>query len=170
MVQMIFGKETKNRTSNHPRSLHGQYSTCWRPDSSQYLPYDVNIVDGSIVGELARRSAQTYCNTARLLRYNIHFCYVSNVNALFRAYRCSPCNQFFNKTGKLERHLVICKDLIEHEYPRNFYQLRETLFDKLDFFFIPYSKEQQLFKILAVFDFESFCVRKEHFEDTETAQ
>ena len=132
--------------------------------------YDIGIVDGSIVGELARRSVQKYCNTTRLLRYNNHICYVSNINALFKAYRCSTCNQFFNKTGNLERHLVICKDRIKHVYTRNVYQLRETLFDKLDFFSIPYTKEQQLFKDLAVFDFESICVREEQFKDTETIQ
>ena len=32
--------------------------------------YDIDIVDGSLVGELARRSVQKYCNTARLVRYN----------------------------------------------------------------------------------------------------
>ena len=34
------------------------------------LPYDIDIVDGNIVGELARRSVQKYENTVRLLRYN----------------------------------------------------------------------------------------------------
>ena len=32
--------------------------------------YDIDIVDGSIIGELARRSVQKYKNTLRLLRYN----------------------------------------------------------------------------------------------------
>ena len=132
--------------------------------------YDIDIVNGSIVGELARRSVQKYCNTARLLRYNNHICYVSNINALSKANRCSTCNQFFNKTGNLERHLVICKDRIKHVYPRNVYQLRETLFDKLDFLSIPYTKEQQLFKNLAIFGFESICVREDQFRDTETTQ
>ena len=59
--------------------------------------YDIDIVDGSIVGEPARRSVQKYCNTVRLLRYNNHICYVSNINALLKAYRCSTCNQFFDK-------------------------------------------------------------------------
>ena len=132
--------------------------------------YDIDIVGGSSVGELARRSVQKYCNTARLLRYNTHICYVSNNNALFKAYRCSNGNQVFNKTGNLERHLVICKDRIKHVYPRNKYQLSETLFDKLDFLSIPYTKKQQLFINLAVFDFESICVREEQFKDTETTQ
>ena len=89
-------------------------------DLIQFNIFLYDIVDGSIVGELARRSVQKYCNTTRLLRYNNHICYVSNINALFKAYRCSTCNQFFNKTGNLERHLVICKDLIKHVYPEMF--------------------------------------------------
>ena len=43
--------------------------------------YNIDIVDGSIVGELARRSVQKYCNIASLLRYNNHIFYVSKVNA-----------------------------------------------------------------------------------------
>ena len=36
--------------------------------------YDIDIVDGSIIRELARRSVQKYENTVRLLRYNNHLC------------------------------------------------------------------------------------------------
>ena len=48
--------------------------------------------------------------------------------------------------------------------------LKETLFDKLDSFNIPYTNEQQLFKNVAMFDFESICVREDGFEDTETTR
>ena len=34
------------------------------------LLYDIDIVDGNFIGELARRSVQKYDNTVRLLRYN----------------------------------------------------------------------------------------------------
>ena len=48
--------------------------------------YDIDIVDGNIVGKLARQSVQKYDNTVRLLRGNIHICYVNNNNAnLFAA-------------------------------------------------------------------------------------
>ena len=36
------------------------------------LLYDIDNVDGNIVGEIARRSLQNYENTVRLLRYNNH--------------------------------------------------------------------------------------------------
>ena len=48
------------------------------------------------------------------------------------------------------------------------YQLRETLFDKLDSFDIQYTDEQKLFTNLAVFDFESICLPEEKFKNTET--
>ena len=52
-----------------------------------FLLYDIHIVDGNIVGELARRSVQKYENTVRLLRYNNHICYVNNINAVFQSFR-----------------------------------------------------------------------------------
>ena len=48
------------------------------------LLYDIDIVDGNIVGELARRSVQKYEITLRLLRYNNHICYVNNINSVFQ--------------------------------------------------------------------------------------
>ena len=50
----------------------------------------------------------------------------------------------------------------------NVYQLRETLFDKLDSFGIQYTDNQKLFTNLAVFDFESVCIPEEKFKNTET--
>ena len=47
------------------------------------------------------------------------------------------------------------------------YQLRETLFDKLDSFIIHYTDCQKLFGNLAVFDFESICILEEKFKNTE---
>ena len=49
--------------------------------------FDIDIVDGYTVGELARRSVQKYENTVRLLRYNNHICYVNNINGVFQSFR-----------------------------------------------------------------------------------
>ena len=71
--------------------------------------------------------------------------------------------------GNLERHLVTCSDLVKHIYPKNVYNLRGTLFEKLDAFNIPYRNEQKLFKNLAIFDFESICVKEANpYKQTET--
>ena len=104
----------------------------------------------------------------KLLRYNNHICYVNNINALFKAFRCTTCDTFFSKTGNLERHLGTCSDRVKHIYPKDVYELRETLFEKLDAFNIPYRTEQKLFKNLAIFDFESICVKEDSYKQTET--
>ena len=98
------------------------------------LLYDIDIVDGNIVGELARRSVQKDENTVRLLRCNNHIRYVNNINAVFQSFRCPNCDTFFNKTFNLERHLTKCSERVKNVCPRNVYQIRETLFDKLDSF------------------------------------
>ena len=106
--------------------------------------YDIDFVDGELIGELCRRSIQKYEKSVKLFRYNNHICYVNNINALFKAFRCTTCDTFFSKTGNLERHLVTCSDRVKHIHPKNVYELRETLFEKLDAFNIPYKNEQKL--------------------------
>ena len=106
--------------------------------------FDIDFVDGKLIGELCRRSIQKYEKSVKLLRYNNHICYVNNINALFKAFRCTTCDTFFSKTANLERHLVTCRDRIKHIYPKNVYELRETLSEKLDASNIPYRTEQKL--------------------------
>ena len=130
--------------------------------------YDIDLIDGAMVGEPARRSIKKYEKSVQLIRYNSHICYVDNIHALFKAFRCPTCDTYFQKTGNLERPLVRCSERAKHIYPKNVYQLRETLFDKLDSFDIQYTDDQKLFTNLAVFDFESICIPDEKFENTET--
>ena len=122
--------------------------------------YDIDIVDGNIIGELARRSVQKYKNTVRLLRYNNHICYVNNINAVFQSFRCPNCDNFSNKTFNFEGHLTTCSGRVKNVYPKNVFQTQETLFDKLDSFEIENTNEQALLKNLAIFDFESICVQE----------
>ena len=122
--------------------------------------YEIEFVDVELIGELAQRSIQKFEMSVKLLRYNNHVCYISGVNSFFKSFRCSTSDTIFSKTGNLERHLVKCSERVERIYPKNVYQLRETLFQKLVFFNIPHTEDQNLFKISAVFDFESICVQK----------
>ena len=64
--------------------------------------------------------------------------------------------------------MVTCSDRVERFYPKKVYELRETLFENLDAFNIPYRKEQKLFKNLAIFAFESICVKEDSSKQTET--
>ena len=130
--------------------------------------YDIDLIDGAMVGALARRSIKKYQKNVQLIRYKSHICWVDNINAIFKAFRCPSCDIFFLKTANLERHLVRCSEHGKNIYPKNVYQLRETLFDKLDSFCIQYTDDQKIFKNLAVFDFESICIPEEKFKKTET--
>ena len=96
--------------------------------------HDIDLIDSAMVGELARQSIRKYEKIVQLVRYNSLICYVDDINALFKAFCCPTCDTHFQKTGNLERHLVKCSERVKHIYPENVYQLRETLFDKLDSF------------------------------------
>ena len=61
--------------------------------------YDIDLIDGAMVGELARRSIKKYEKNVQLIRYNSHICYVDNINALFKAFRCPT--YIFPKNWKL---------------------------------------------------------------------
>ena len=54
--------------------------------------YDIDLNDGAMVGELARRRIKKYEKNVQLIRYNSHICYVDNNNALFKAFRCPTCD------------------------------------------------------------------------------
>ena len=46
--------------------------------------YDIDNVEGTIIGVLARPTVEKHENTVRLLRYNIHKCYLSRISAVFQ--------------------------------------------------------------------------------------
>ena len=61
--------------------------------------YDIDFVDGELIGVLCRRSIQKYEKSVKLLRHNNHICYVNNINALFKAFRCTTCDTFSQRRG-----------------------------------------------------------------------
>ena len=130
--------------------------------------YDIDIEEGEILGEIARRSVEMYEKNINLLRYNNHICYVDDINTFFKRFRCPSCHTFIKHASIFNRHLKSCKHRVQHIYPKSAYTLRETLFDKLDAFGISYNDDQKLFKNLAIFEFESICVPTEELKDTNT--
>ena len=57
--------------------------------------YYRDFVDGEFIGQLARTSIQKKDKSVKLLRYSNHIRYVSNINALFKDFRCSVCDILF---------------------------------------------------------------------------
>ena len=64
------------------------------------LLYNINVGNGNIIGQFARRCVQKYKNTVRLLRYNNHIFYVNNNNAIFKSFRCPNCDTVFFKNNQ----------------------------------------------------------------------
>ena len=87
------------------------------------LVYHKDFVERNIIGEFARRSVKKNDNTVRLLRYNIHICYVSNIDAVFQSFSCPNCDTFFSRTIILEQHLTTCTERVRIIYTRNVYQI-----------------------------------------------
>ena len=66
--------------------------------------YDIDFVDGELIGELARKSIQKFEKSAKPSRYNNHICYISNMNSFFKSFRYSTGDTIFSKPGNLDRH------------------------------------------------------------------
>ena len=54
---------------------------------------------------------------------------------------------------------------MRHIYPKNVFELREALFEKLEGFNLPVSEDNKLFNNLAIFDFESIFVPTEELKE-----
>ena len=123
-TSIVFNLFLNNSEKRDPSMFQGVHMTNI-PNVEEMLQlniflYDIDFVDGKLIGELARRSIQKFEKSVKLLRYNNHNCYVTNINALFKAFRCTTCDIFFSKMGNLEQHLVTCSDRVEHIYPKMF--------------------------------------------------
>ena len=130
--------------------------------------HDMDFVDGELIGELCRRSIQKFEKSEAFTLQQSHLLR-QHCQRIVQSLRCTACDTFFSKMGNLERHLVTCSDRVKQIYPKSVYEQRETLFEKLDAFNIPYRNDQELFKNLAIFEFECICVKEDSFKQTETA-
>ena len=114
------------------------------------------------VGELARRIIGRFDNTVKFLWFDNHIIHTNDIDSFFKCFRCPSCYNFINK------HILRCKDRVKHIYPKNVYELRETLFEKLEGFSFPVSEGNKFFNNLAIFYFESICVPTEELKQTQT--
>ena len=64
--------------------------------------YDIDLIDGAMVGELTRRSIKKYEKSVQLIRYNSHICYVDNIHALtLQGFPLSNLRYIFPEDWKL---------------------------------------------------------------------
>ena len=137
-------------------------------DQRNNFIYDFDIQEGEYEGELARRSIGRFDKTIKLLRFNNHIIHTNDIDSFFKCFRCPSCDTFFKRSEFLNKHLLRCKDRVKLIYPKNVYELRETLFEKLEGFSFPVSEENKLFNKSTIFDFESICAPTEELKETQT--
>ena len=102
----LFGPFPINNTNPDPSKLPG---VCMDDIPSvenifvfNIFIYDIDlIIDGAMVGELTRRSIKKYEKNFQLIRYFRHICYVDNIHALLKLFRCPTCDTYSEKTGNL---------------------------------------------------------------------
>ena len=121
-----------------------------------------------MIGELAKKNVGKISNTARFLRYNSHLCYISQINAPIKAYQCPLCGGLIQKVENLEELWTSFTEPVEYTFPEYVFQLRETMFDKLDLFGMPYTENQKPLTKMVISDFESVCSEVEDSKATET--
>ena len=121
-----------------------------------------------LLGELCHRSEFKFKRTVNVISFNAHICWVSDINSILKKMRCYNCDQFFDRSFNLERHLKVCDGQIKHVYPNGPYQLKDSVFDRLLEVGVEVSLEQQKFRNLAVFDFESITVSDDQLKATDS--
>ena len=132
------------------------------------LLYDLSFVHGNNIGELARRKVQYYGNTVRVLRYKIHICYVSIINAVFQSFPCCNWYTFLKKNIQFWATFNYMQWTSENWLTQECTSISRNSFDKLGSSGIKNTSKPKLIKKVAIFEFESLCVQEENFKDTKT--
>ena len=129
--------------------------------------YDIEVSDNGIVGKLVQRSLRKLNSTATLFRYNSHICYATDVNKVFKAFRCLTIDIFSKRAGNLQRYLHKCEAFERNIYPKRVCQIRESPFDKLKAFDIEIAENKTFLNNSDMFDFKFLCAKDFSLIDTE---
>ena len=133
-----------------------------------YFTYDFDIQEGEYVRNQSRRIIGRFDKTVKLLRFNNHVIHTNDIDSFFKYFECPSCDILFEKFHNFNKYLLRCKDRVRHVYPKNGYELHNTLFEKLEESNLPISEDNKLFNNLAIFDFESICVPTEELKEKQT--
>ena len=126
------------------------------------------VDEDDIVGESTRRSALRFSRIVNLIRYDNHIFWTENFNNLLKKFRCHTCDTFLSSTRNLLNHQRQCRENIKHVYPTGVYQLKETVFERLEDIGIHVEKEVRLFTNFAFFDFESITVADNTLKNSDS--
>ena len=123
--------------------------------------------DVEMFGELSRRLSMKHTKTTSLLRYENQICCTADIKKFLKKFRCYICDQVFDRSFNLMRHMQNCSENTQHKYPTGAHQLAEIIFDRLDDVKINVPQELSLFFHLIVFEFESITVPNNTLRNTD---
>ena len=166
MITLFLGKVGQNSPASFQTCLYEWYS---------YLPFlvQVNIflcdMDLLMKQSLESLPEGVLANNPNLFdNYVITVTFDISVISMYSSkIIAAHCLTFFSTEHRI-CHLNICIEWVKNVYPKKVYQLRETMFDKLVSFGVPYTDNQKLFSNMDIFNFESNCVEDENFKKTKT--
>ena len=78
------------------------------------LVNDIHVTEDGLIGEHAEQPLRTFSSTANLLYYNIHICYVTDVNKVFKWFRCPTCEKNFRRSSNLQRYILKYEKLVRN--------------------------------------------------------
>ena len=116
--------------------------------------------------EKCRRAIQ-HCRT---IMYTSHLCWITDISVHIEDYRCPSCDTSCSIASTWEHHSATCSGRAKHVYPKNVYQLQETLFGKLDSFGLPLQTFRSFSRktSFSIFQFEQICLEDDDFKYTES--
>ncbi len=117
--------------------------------------YSAELKGNRVVGLINRRSLSKFHETAYLLQWDDHVCYITKLSALFNLYRCTHCQKFFRYNSKLIVHERTCEKKTKHEFPTGVYQLELSIFERLQAFDIHVPHELRFYEHAVVYDWEA---------------
>ena len=130
--------------------------------------YTIFIDDQSeIYAKLIRRSCLKRAQTTSLLKYDNHICWTADINKFLKKFRCCICDQYFDRSFNLLRHMQNFSKNMQHKYTTGVYQLSETVFERLGDAKNNVPLDLRLFSRLIIFDFESITVPDNTIRNTE---
>ena len=126
-------------------------------------------MDGKILGELSRQSVQKYESALGLLRYNIHICCFSDINAVCQCFRCPNCDTFFIRTSNVRRHLTFVVNEWNTFIPRNFIKTGNSFWQAGVFWNWIHNRAGTTQEYTCIWFWIYLCA-DESFKDTDTAK
>lgn len=103
----------------------------------------------------------------RLLVHQEHFCYIKNMDLFAKCHYCPKCKKGWKHAGHFNRHVKTCEVGIKEKYTDGVFQLKKTVFNKLEEVGINVPKKDRIFPYRSTLDIECLLEKSDQTQDTE---